>query len=626
MTTEFQPRERLPFYIPENWLPLDTAGGSGSGSYINFPTAQTANISFPGAILCSNLQSFAPSAPMNLFNNSTTGDIQIANSFGYSGGIVINADSTAPVANTIRIGDSARPVIMPKVKLTDVEGNNAAGVFVNSDMTIANGSELFTNEIRPNTTTTVSLVSPSTLSPSIPDNSTRMPNTTWVNQTITNALNATTLFAKLAGTTAFTALQTFNLGIATNSIALVSGTDLTLPTTIKTNNVSLVSGTTLSLPASTTTAPATGDPGSSRIVTSQWVRDQGYATSSAFVTYNGTSPFTTQQTFNAGIKTDSIVLNAGSFLSLPVSTVPTISIGDSSSKVAYTSWVNTTITNAINAITGFATYAGTTAFTAIQTFNLGIVTNTITLLSGTSLSLPPATTTTPTVPDNTTLIPTTAWVNTTITNALATISGFATYNGTSPFTTIQTFNAGIKTNLINALGSTDTLAIDVYRMVQTVACFGSAQSIVKNIIGSNPGDSALIRCVCRIATGATGAQNLFNIDTTVVSGNNIIISQYFELIISGRNTGNDNVYTQKTSFVVTNHPGAVSANNFTTDKNFTSGGSSVSVGFNQPSMTRLVISASTPSAGSSGQYYYATLVSYPAMNSNGNYQFTVATA
>jgi hypothetical protein len=695
MTTENQPIDRrITVYIPENWI--QPTAGSGTGSFINYPTAQTALIYFPGSILCSNFQSFAPTAGMNLFNNSTTGNIQFANANGYTGGIVINADATAPVANTVRIGDSARPVIMPKVKLTDVEGINAAGVFVNADMTIANGFELFANEIKPNTLTTVSLPNGATTTapangdtstrvvtsnwvfsqgflssailsgyaqyaattpftaqqtfnagistnsivtiagnlnlptsttntPPVPDNTALVPTCNWVNTTITNALNATTLFAKYAATTAFTALQTFNLGIATNSIALVSGSTLSLPN-ILTNSIGLVSGTSLSLPASTTTAPAIGDPGSSRVVTSQWVRDQNYTTTAGFVTYNGTSPFTTQQTFNAGIATDSIVLNAGSFLSLPVSTVPTISIGDSSSKVAYTSWVNTTITNAINAITGFATYAGTTAFTAIQTFNLGIVTNSISLISGTSLSLPPATTATPTVPDNTTLIPTTAWVNTTITNALATISGFATYNGTSPFTTIQTFNAGIKTNLINALGSTDTLTLDVYRMVQTVACFGSAQSIVKNIIGSNAGDSALIRCVCRIATGATGAQNIFNIDTTVVSGNNIIISQYFELIISGRNTGNNNVYTQKTSFIVTNSPGAVSANSFTTDKNYTTGASSVSVGFNQPSATRLVVSASTPSAGSSGQYYYATLVSYPAMNSDGNYQFTVATA
>ena len=77
MTTEFQPIDpRIPFYIPENWI-QPTGSGSG-GSFITYPTAQTANILFPGSISCSNLKSFAPSAPMNLYNDSTSGNIEIA--------------------------------------------------------------------------------------------------------------------------------------------------------------------------------------------------------------------------------------------------------------------------------------------------------------------------------------------------------------------------------------------------------------------------------------------------------------------------------------------------------------------------------------------------------------------
>jgi len=146
MTTEFQPRERLPFYIPENWLPLPPA--AGGQQFVNFPTTQTANISFPGTILCSNFQSFAPSASMNLLNNSTIGSINIANAAGYTGGIVINANGTAPVNNTIRIGDSARQVIMPLVKLTDIEPIGVAGIFINSDTTINAGKILSTNSIQ----------------------------------------------------------------------------------------------------------------------------------------------------------------------------------------------------------------------------------------------------------------------------------------------------------------------------------------------------------------------------------------------------------------------------------------------------------------------------------------------
>ena len=145
MTTEIQPRERLPFYIPENWLPLDT--GSASGSYINYPTAQTANISFPGAILCSNLESFAPSAPMNLFNNSTTGDIQIANTFGYTGGIVMSADGTTPVDGKIIIGDSARPLLAPLIETDIIQGSITSQVEVASDLLVQDGYTVFTNDI-----------------------------------------------------------------------------------------------------------------------------------------------------------------------------------------------------------------------------------------------------------------------------------------------------------------------------------------------------------------------------------------------------------------------------------------------------------------------------------------------
>jgi len=151
MTTEFQPIDpRIPFYIPENWIqPTD---GSASGSFINYPTAQTALISFPGSILCSNFQSFAPTAGMNLFNNSTTGNIQFANANGYTGGIVINANATTPVANQTIIGTSARPCVAPLLHTTEIYGTGAfAGqVSVNADFIVANGYGLYTNFVEQN--------------------------------------------------------------------------------------------------------------------------------------------------------------------------------------------------------------------------------------------------------------------------------------------------------------------------------------------------------------------------------------------------------------------------------------------------------------------------------------------
>ena len=147
MTTEFQPRERLPFYLPENWLPIDFDTAAGSGSFINYPTAQTANISFPGTILCSNLQSFAPSAAMNLFNNSTSGNIQIANANTFTGGIVINANATTPVANETIIGTSARALVAPLFRTSEIYGTGAfAGqVDVKADLQVANGYGLYSN-------------------------------------------------------------------------------------------------------------------------------------------------------------------------------------------------------------------------------------------------------------------------------------------------------------------------------------------------------------------------------------------------------------------------------------------------------------------------------------------------
>jgi len=146
MTTENQPIDRrITVYIPENWI--QPTAGSGTGSFINYPTAQTALISFPGSILCSNFQSFAPTAPMNLLNNSTTGNIQFANNSGYSGGIVINADGTVPVSNKIIIGDSARALVAPLLHTTEIYGTGAfAGqVNVNADFQVANGYGLYSN-------------------------------------------------------------------------------------------------------------------------------------------------------------------------------------------------------------------------------------------------------------------------------------------------------------------------------------------------------------------------------------------------------------------------------------------------------------------------------------------------
>jgi len=410
---------------------------------------------------------------------------------------------------------------------------------------------------------------------------------------------ANALYLKKTVADTATAIETFNAGIKTNSITLVSGT-------------------TLALPASTTTAPATGDTGSSRVVTSQWVRDQGYVTATTGnVTYNGVGPFTTQQSFSAGIKSNNIVpYTAGGTVELVKPTVLVVPSPDNSNLIPNTAWVNSNLTATLtdyalktsantwnllqtfssniktNAITtvsgtgfldlprstiiaptdlndnssfvpstawivsqaflkasalsnyaqktvantwdllqtfssgiktntittvtgnlslpasttvtptdlndnstlvpttawiksqnytssaGFVTYNGVGPFTTQQTFSSGVKTDSIALNVGSSLSLPASTTTTPTVPDNTTRVPTTSWVNTTITNALNATTLFAKLAGTTAFTAIQTFNLGIKTNTINSITDGATMTIGSTQTATGIVSIGANQSKV----------------------------------------------------------------------------------------------------------------------------------------------------
>jgi hypothetical protein len=422
---------------------------------------------------------------------------------------------------------------------------------------------------------------------------------------------ANALYLKKTVADTATALETFNAGIKTNSIALVSGTTLTLP-------------------ASTTTAPETGDT-SSRVVTSQWVRDQGYVTATTGnVTYNGVGPFTTQQSFSAGIKSNQIVpYTAGGTVELLKPTVLVVPSPDSSNLIPNTAWVNSNLTatltdyalktsantwnllqtfssniktNSITTISGFlglplstitapelndnSSFVPSTAWIVsqaflkasaltnyaqktvantwdlLQTFSSGIKTNSIALVSGTTLALPASTTTTPadlndnstlvpttawiksqnytssagfvtyngvgpfttlqtfnaglntttpSIPDNTTRAPTTSWVNTTITNALNATTLFAKLAGTAAFTAIQTFNFGIKTNAINSITAGATMTI------------GSTQTDTGKVsIGSN---SSTVNIKNDSGTG--GAVNIMSSDLTA---GNINIGNYSTFI------------------------------------------------------------------------------------------------
>jgi hypothetical protein len=728
MSAENQPSDDLPIYLPFGWQ------SDATGDFVTYPIAQSSNIVFPISIASNSVDALNSSASvnlyqnvttgnLNLYNDSTTGHLEIANNSGYAGGIVINSNAVAPVANTVRIGDTDRPVVMPRVKLTQIDPIGAAGVFVNSDMTIANGSELFVNEIKPNTSTTVSLPNgatttapangdtssrivtsqwvfnqgflssavlagyakyasatafsvlqtfdagiksnsivttggnlelPATIlspAPVAGDNTTRVPTTAWVNSAITSALNATTLFAKYASTTAFTVQQTFSSGIKTDSITTSSGgmvlslpaTSVTAPVsgdtstrvpstqwvadegygkktgtntwsntntftgTLKTDSIALDAGSTLSLPASTTTAPDTGDTGSNRVVTSQWVRDQGFTSASGYVTYNGLGPFVAVQSFSVGIELETIKTPFSSghlYICSNQTAGGTITLGSTDTVITA---AGTFKTNAISLVSG----------TELTLPN--IKTNAISIVSGTELTLPVATTTTPPVPDNTTKVPTTGWVTTTITNAINAISGFATYAGTTAFTALQTFNGGVTIN-----SAATPLTITASGTAETYNAGGASAPTVRRFIGSTTGASAMSTTFYRRNIVGNGVANPYKIFTT----SSVVTSQYMELFINGvftRASGGNNVFSTKATFVITNSSGAINISNLAYPLQYSSVTLPIGISVSLFSATELRLFIDTTGGGGAvRQDYYATLVAYPSMGvSSATSNFTI---
>jgi len=143
--------------------------------------------------------------------------------------------------------------------------------------------------------------------------------------------------------------------------------------------------------------------------------------------------------------------------------------------------------------------------TSLQTFNAGIKTNTITTVTG-NLSLPASTTTAPAdLNDNSTRVPTTAWIVSQ--GFIKSLTGYATYAGTTAFTAIQTFNLGIKSNIINTLTATANMTIGSNLTTGGTVTIGSQQSNVN--IKNDP------------ATGGT-----VNIMNGSLTGGNINIGKY----------------------------------------------------------------------------------------------------
>jgi hypothetical protein len=107
------------------------------------------------------------------------------------------------------------------------------------------------------------------------------------------------------------------------------------------------------------------------------------------------------------------------------------------------------------------------------------------------------------------------------------------------------------------------------------------------------------------------------------------ISQYGEIVISGMNTrssGGDVIYSQKASFIIHNFGGTIASSSLTTDKDYTSSGSTTSVTLVPTSATVLTIKYQTPDTATTlTQDYIVTLKMYPGTTSTADLNFIIQT-
>jgi hypothetical protein len=536
---------------------------------------------------------------MNLYNDSTTGSIQIGNNSGYTGGIVINSNAVAPVANTIRIGDTNRPVIMPRVKLTEIDPNVVTiggvpvslPVNVNADLLVANGFELYTNIIEPNGTG----LNIGSTSGGIINLGTNLSRVDAINigTNMTSAGNIN-LGGTLGTTTARKLLvDTLNpvstlLEVGTTNQRIDIGRVASRTTPIDIGNLGLGDGTTMGsifIGAGSNSATSSISLGSSSLensyVRAKTLRLNDGASAVSTIIGNSfagnTVTVNAPITFNAALKTNSIALVSGTSLTLP---------NIKTNEIALVSGTSLTLPN--------------------------ILTNSIGLVSGTTLALPAASTTTPVIPDNTTLVPTTAWVNTTITNAINAITGFATYAGTTAFTALQTFNGGVTINSANPFTITASNRAETYN--------AGGSTTVRRFMGETTGVSASSMSFARYSVSGTTFSSPFKIFSQTNAGGFIFSTQYMEIIVSGiltRSSGGNNFFTTKASFVVSNRFSETTIPSFTYNTQYSSTSQNVFFSTQAPSIYEINLRVEFDTAFVTRQDYYATLITYPSMSTSG---------
>jgi hypothetical protein len=76
-----------------------------SQEYVNYPIAQSSNITFPVSISTDLVQANSVTSTAKLFDNLTSGSVEIANNSDFTGGVCIGANNE-PISNQIQIGNT----------------------------------------------------------------------------------------------------------------------------------------------------------------------------------------------------------------------------------------------------------------------------------------------------------------------------------------------------------------------------------------------------------------------------------------------------------------------------------------------------------------------------------------
>jgi hypothetical protein len=295
-----------------------------------------------------------------------------------------------------------------------------------------------------------------------------------------------------------------------------------------------------------------------------------------------------------------------------------------------------------------------TADTAIslETFNGGIKTNNISLVSGTELNLPPSNAsylrTDNIVSDSGTgiLIGSNTMVGGEIqlgnTNSFTRVYGELLVNAIKTRGIFDTLSIGenvtstgaiiigtdvapmdIKASIMNIGTVVTTLTTTALSIMNRVRILGTGSPTVDLPIGNTTGNSSLSVTMCRKSASNTTLKDVFQL-TSPPSFPSKPISQYGELVISGMNTTTtvDVVYTRKSSFIIQNTSGTQVVTETVNNDYSSSGAVVVTYFFNGATKTTIRVQVPTTLSPLTSTFI-ATLTMYPGITSIANQNYII---